>query len=320
MVAKVILNPYAGRWKALKRKSELESALRAAEIDYDLIVTERPRHAIDLARQAALEGFNPIIAAGGDGTSNEVINGILQAASYDRRITDIAYGIMPMGSVNDLAVNLSLPIDLGNAARVIATGDVLRIDLGMLIDHTDDMERDHYFDNNSAVGLEPCITLIQERITRISGEVRYIAAAIIGILKKPEWIMHLLWDDGEYEGPISLVTIGNNPLTGGVFYMTPHADPFDGKLTFVYGYMPTRRSILLTLPKTMKPDSGNYVEHSAIHEIHTTRLRIKSKQPTPLHTDGEIQSKSALDLEYSILPARLPMLLDVTRLKSSNKA
>ena len=132
--------------------------------------------------------------------------------------------------------------------------------------------------------------------------------------------MHLVWDEGEYEGPISLVTIGNNPLTGGVFYMTPHADPFDGKLTFVYGYIPTRRRIMMTLPKTMKAVDGNYVEHPAIHEVHTSRLRIKSKQHTPFHTDGEIQTKYALDLEYLVLPAHLPILLDVNRLKSSHKS
>jgi diacylglycerol kinase (ATP) len=319
MVAKVILNPYAGRWTAQKRKTELESALQAAGIEYNLIVTERPRQAISLARQAVLDGFNPIIAAGGDGTSNEVINGIQQAALIDNGPSNVAYGIMPLGSVNDLVENLRLPKDLRDAARVISKGDILKIDLGMLIDHTADMNRCHYFDNNSAVGLEPSITLIQERITRLSGDIRYITAAIIGILKKPEWNMHLVWDDGEYEGPISLVTVGNNPLTGGVFYMTPHADPFDGKLTFVYGYMPTRRSILLTLPKTMKSDSGSYVEHSAIHEIHTTRLRIKSKQPTPLHADGEIQTKTAIDVEYSVLPEHLPMLMDVTRYKKTNR-
>lgn len=319
MVAKVILNPYAGRWKALKRKQEVESALKAAGIDYELIITERPRHAIDLARQAALEGFNPIIAAGGDGTSNEVINGIQQAVSNNGSAGDIRYGILPLGSVNDLVVNLNLPKDLDNAARVIARGEVQKIDLGLIIDHTMNQEKLHYFDNNSAVGLEPSITLIQERIPYLSGEIRYVTAAIIGILKKPEWNMHILWDDGEYEGPISLVTIGNNPLTGGVFYMTPHANPFDGKLSFVYGFLPTRRGILTTLPKTMKSDSGNYVEHPAIHEVHSTWLRIKSKQPTPLHADGEIQSISALDIEYSVKPAQLPMLIDASRFQSSIK-
>jgi diacylglycerol kinase (ATP) len=319
MTAKIILNPYAGRWKALKKQAELEAALRATGIDYDLIITNRPRHAIELARQAVLDGHNPIIAAGGDGTSNEVINGIQQAKLVNDGFHEIRYGIMPLGSVNDLVENLNLPKDLTGAAEVIAKGEVVNIDLGMIIDHSANNKSIHYFDNNSAVGLEPSITLIQERIARLSGDIRYITAAVLGILKKPEWRMSLKWDEGEYEGLISLVTVGNNPLTGGVFYMTPHANPFDGKLTFVYGYLPTRRQIFLTLPQTMKSGSGSYIEHSDIHEIHTTWLRIKSKQPTPLHADGEIQSKHAVDIEYRVLPAQLPIFVNAARLKSSNK-
>jgi len=125
--------------------------------------------------------------------------------------------------------------------------------------------------------------------------------------------MHLSWDGGEYAGPVTVVTVGISPLTGGVFYMTPHADPFDGKLTFVHGSMPTRFKILRLLPKTMKPGAGSYVEHPDIHEIHTTWLKIHSDQPSPLHADGEIQSQVARDIEYTILPGYLPFLMNARK-------
>ena len=100
----------------------------------------------------------------------------------------------------------------------------------------EDNPKKRYFDNNSAIGLEPCITLIQQRISWLRGSIRYVVAALVGVAKNPQWNMHLQWEDGEYNGPATLVTAGNNPLTGGVFYMAPHADPFDGKLNCVYGY------------------------------------------------------------------------------------
>lgn len=314
MVAKIILNPYAGRWKAIKHKTDIENALSSAGVNFELDITERPRHAIELAHQSVLEGYNPIVAVGGDGTSNEVINGILKAQPSDLEKSGIAYGIIPLGSVNDLAVNLNLPTDLKLAAHNIASGNTQMLDLGMVIDYNTNQKKVYYFDNNSAIGLEPSITLIQERITFLKGDIRYITAALVGIFQKPQWTMSLEWEEGTYEGPISLVTIGNNPLTGGVFYMTPHADPFDGKLTFVHGYIPTRTQILKIFPKTMIPGQGNYVEHPAIHEIQTEWLRIKSHQPTPIHTDGEIQSKTATDLEYRVLPAHLPIILDGNKL------
>ena len=299
MTAKVILNPYADRWKAGKRKVEVENALNYAGVDYEITLTEMPKHGIKLAQQAVKEGYNPIIAAGGDGTFNEVLNGIVTENGNDG---SIIFGVLPLGSVNDLIVNLGLPRDVAASVGVIAQGNIEMMDLCKV--------NDYYFDNNSAVGLEAHITLIQQRIKRLSGSLRYVTAALMGILENTKWEMHLEWKGGEYIGPVTLVTVGNTPLTGGVFYMTPHANPFDGLLTFVYGFMPTRRKILSLLPRTMKPDEGSYVEHPSIHEVTSPWLRVRSVQPTPAHADGEIISKEIHDLEYQVIPNCLPILMD----------
>jgi len=299
MTAKIILNPYAGRWQARERKDEAEQALQDAGIEYDLEVTDGPGHAIDLAKQASKDGFNPIIAAGGDGTYSEVVNGIAQATDNDCSIT---FGVLPLGSANDLVDNLNLPLDLLSAAQVIANGTVHMMDLCMV--------NDRYFDNNAAIGLEPYVTLIQQRITRLKGSLRYLTATLMGVYDNPQWQMHLEWQGGEYSGLTTLVTVGNSPRTGGLFFMTPHANPFDGLLTFVYGFMPTRRKILSLLPRTMNSGEGSYVEHPSIHEISSPWLRIHSVGPTPAHADGEIFSEGIHDLEYKIFPNCLPILLD----------
>lgn len=307
MPAKVILNPYAGRWKAQERRVEAESALNDAGITYELDITKKPGDGVHLAYQAVLDGFSPIIAAGGDGSISEVTNGIAQALVSSAETAWPPLGILPLGSANDLAVNLGLPLDIYKSAQAIKTGSIRLMDLGQIIFGDDKKIR--YFDNNSAIGLEPTITLIQQRITRLRGVIRYLVATLIGIAQNPQWNMKLEWEGGDYDGPVTLVTVGINPLTGGLFYMTPHADPFDGLLTFVYGSMPTRLQILRLLPRTMKPSEGSYVEHDAIHEIHTPWMRIHSSSSTPLHADGEIQSASVHEMEYRILPGRLPVLI-----------
>ena len=91
--------------------------------------------------------------------------------------------------------------------------------------------------------------------------------------------------------------------------MTPNADPFDGLLTFVHGFMSTRREILSLLPRTMKPGEGSYVEHPAIHEISSPWLKVSSKQPTPAHADGEVFAEQIHELEYRVLPQSLPILM-----------
>ncbi len=310
MTAKIILNPYAGRWRGRQKQGEIEAAMKSVGMDYELVMTEAPNHGIELAYQAARNGYSPIISAGGDGSVNEVMNGIVSAA-MDTRKEPSVLGILPLGTVNDLMVNLRLPTTIPEAVKVIAGGYTRKIDLGEVVAW--DLERKktkkRLFDNNSAVGLEPSITLIQERIPWLRGSIRYILAALMGVAKNPQWTMHLQWDGGEYHGKATLVTVGNNPLTGGVFYMAPHADPFDGKISCVYGYMPTRLQILRVLPKTMKAGGGNYVEHPAIHEVNVTWLKIHTDQPTPVHADGEIQFSATQDIEYKVLPEFLPVLM-----------
>jgi diacylglycerol kinase (ATP) len=299
MSAKIILNPYADRWNALKRRPEAEAALQAAGVEYDFIVSDYPGHNEELAAQAYQEGYNPIIAAGGDSTFNEVANGIVQAAGEGP--TEVNFGILPMGTANDLADNLGLPKDLNQAAKIIAAGNTRPLDVCKV--------NDRYFINNSAVGLETSVSVQQTQMKRVKGIARYLLATLITIMRNPQWEMELTWDDGEYKGPVTLVSVGNNPRTGGIFYTVPHADPFDGKLSFVYGSMDKRLEILKVLPQTMKPEEGNYIEHPRVHEVHSTWLRIHTEPTTAVHTDGEVIDEAINDLEYRVLSGRLPMLL-----------
>ncbi|NJD58022.1 MAG: diacylglycerol kinase family lipid kinase [Anaerolineae bacterium] len=310
MTTKIILNPYAGRWKGREKRPDVESTMKSAGIEYDLVVTDAPNHGTDLAYQAVKAGYSPIVSAGGDGSVSEVMNGIV-AAAQELGVTPPPLGVLPLGSATDLLVNLGLPINIPEAVKVIAAGQTRRIDLGAVTawDIQGKNPKKRYFDNNSAIGLEPCITLVQQRISWLRGSLRYVVATLLGVLQNPQWKMHIEWEGGSYDGPATLVTAGNNPLTGGVFYMAPHADPFDGKLSCVFGSIPSRLKILQVLPRTMKAGPGNYVEHPAIKEINVSWLKIHTDKPTPLHADGEIQFEQTQDIEYQVLPDYLPILM-----------
>jgi diacylglycerol kinase (ATP) len=288
--ALVILNPYTGRWAGRRRRPEVEQALRAAGVAYELVETEGARHGERLAEQAARSG-RTVLVAGGDGTIGEVVNGLFRCRP-EGVLGPI--GILPVGTANDLVHNLGLPTALDRAAAVIAAGHTRRIDLGMA--------NEWVFDNNSAVGLEPVVTQHNISLVRLRGVVRYLAAALLAIRDGPRWQMHLTWDDGEYQGPVSLVSVGNGAVTGGLFRMAPAADPADGLLTFVYGFASTRRRMLGLLPRAI---SGSYVKDPAIHQHHTRRLTIETQPATPIQVDGELRSESLTEIVYQILPARL---------------
>jgi len=299
MTAKVILNPYSNRWNSQARWPDAEAALNVVGVKFELVESQHKGQVVELAEEAARKGFSPIIAAGGDGTISETVQGMVYAAQSENEPVG-PFGIMPLGSANDFVFNANMSADLQNAAQVIAAGNTRAIDLGFL--------NGRCFVNNSAAGLEPYVTIKHERIQWIKGMVRYLVAAMWAIMDKPKWTGTVKWDDGEYTGPLTLVTIGNGRRTGG-FFMTPHADLTDGRLTLAYGYRGTRFGMFMALPRTFKEGKGSYIELDGMYELNTTKVNIHLDQPSPAHTDGELFRGFVQDFEYSIQPGRLQLIV-----------
>ena len=293
--AKIIVNPYAGRWKAQAAITEIEQACQKIGLDYELVVTDGPDHGIEMAREAAQAGFSPIVAAGGDGSISEVVNGLMQVAG-----DGVAgpLGVIPLGSADDFTDMLGLEKEVEAACRVIQAGRTRTIDVGCV--------NGRFFDNNSAIGLEPMVTITQAAMKRVKGTPRYILAALKTIFNHKPWHMRLVWDDGEYKGPVALVSVGNSPRTGGAFWMTPRAEMDDGYLDFIFGEAMGRLTLLRLLPRTF---DGSHVENPRVQYARTTRLTIECDPPTPIQADGELFELSATRVEYTVLPGRLRVIV-----------
>jgi diacylglycerol kinase (ATP) len=291
---KVILNANSGTLSCDLKVDRIRQGMQAANLDYELIVTDHPAQGFDVAQQAALEGWPVVVAAGGDGTINEVVNGLLQSRGGD---VGPSLSIFPLGTANDLADELKLSRDINVACQRIAKGENRLIDVGLV--------NGRYFANNSAVGLEPVISLINDSMRQIKGNTRYILAALRGILQAKPWIMRLRWDTGMYEGPITLVSVGNSPRTGGAFYMTPQAKVDDGLLDFVYAGSMNRWQMLKLLPQTF---SGKHIHQPLVVYQQTKSLSITASPATPIQTDGEVFETGATEVHYQILPQKLRVI------------
>lgn len=293
--AQIIVNPYAGRWKARDQIPQIETALDRVEVQYRLAVTQKPGEGIEIARAAALAGMSPIVAVGGDSTCNEVINGLMAAAGEQ---TTVPMGIFPLGTANDLAYGLDIPAEIEKAAEIIAEGKTRQVDVGRV--------NGRFFANNSAVGLEPVITLENERLVRVKGVVRYLLAALICILRRPTWEMELAWDGHSHQGPVQLVSVGNNRRTGGVFFMTPKAEMDDGLLDFVFAPVLPRLKLLRLLPRTF---DGSHIQDPAVSYYRSSSLRIRCRPGTPIQTDGEVFEREAGEIVYDILGGKLTVIV-----------
>jgi diacylglycerol kinase (ATP) len=297
MALKIIMNPFAGRWKAMETRQELLAALDRSGVEYELTLTDYPEHGKELASEAVKAGYEVIVAAGGDGTVSEVINGMIHAVGDGPLPT---FGLLPMGTANDLADNLQYPKDIARAVKVLTGNHTVNLDVIQV--------NDRYFVNNAGLGLEPFVSIQQMKMKRLRGNVRYLVATLRAIMQNPQWEMDITWDGGSYSGPATMISVGNCARTGGIFYTVPHADPMDGKLSFVHGYLNGRLKIMKALPMIMKPAEGNISEHPAVHEIHCTWLKVRTKTPTPAHADGELFSEGLQDIEYRIHPGRVRLL------------
>lgn len=297
MKVKIILNPYANRWGAREKAGAVEAAFKAAGIHYDLTITDKPLVGTEAARTAVLDGYDAVVAAGGDGTISELVNGLIQA---NPAAPTVPFGIVPIGSANDFSKMVGLPGDIDGAVQVIVAGHTRPVDVGQI----QLPGRVHYFNNNSAVAMEPMITLEHIKIQRISGELRYYVALLKGVIKLKAWQMRLTWDDGRYEGPTYLLSVCNSPRTGG-FMMAPGALVDDGRFDFVLAPEVSKVAVVAILLRLLK---GTHIEHPKVTFKRTSRLTIESRPGTPLHADGEILGTAVSPITYQVLPGKLTLL------------
>lgn len=309
----VILNPSSGRGRAARIKGTLQNALTAAGVTFDYVETTAQGQGIELARQAAADGYGTVVAVGGDGTVNEVVNGLLQGPQRDQPESKLA--IISVGSGNDFAHTIGINQDPVVAAQVIARQKSRHCDLGHVRIHTTPdgssgtIER--YFNNNFGIGLDPQVTLESFKINRLSGIALYGLAALRALWKYQPPPLQLQWEtetgaQQERQSPLLLATVGNTARSGGGFHLAPNARVDDGLLDLVIADAMPRHKVLWLLPKAIP---GKHLADPAVTAVLIRKLRIRAERAFPLEMDGEVITQSAFDVELTVKPGRLQIIV-----------
>ena len=222
---KVILNPIAGRGYGGRAEPEIRRLLEARGVDFDLVLTEGLGHAVELAERAVRDGFEIVVAAGGDGTVHEVVNGLVGS--------DTAMGVLPVGTGNVWAKEIGLPTmslaqsdRLLSAARMLVDGEVRWVDVGRAGDRN--------FLNSAGVGIDASVAAQVEPRTRtakqLGGVIPYLVAGL-SIARDFQGMRSTIILDGRtVRTMMLLVVVSNIQLYGGVVKMTPEARLDDGLL------------------------------------------------------------------------------------------
>ena len=291
---KLILNPTANHGRSLQQAADLRSLMTNHNADW--AGTEYPGHAAELARQAGEQGYDLVVAVGGDGTVHEVVNGLMQVPPESRP----ALGIVPLGSGNDFAHILNLPVEPGEALLSAVNGQPHSLDVGSVRDENDRLE---YFNNTIGMGFDSVVNLYTRRITVIHGFLMYFIALIMTIFRHFDPLdLHVETDQETWDLKSLMLALGNGPREGGGFIITPEAKLDDGLLNYVTIKKISRLMMLRLVPEVMRGTHGRFKQ---VRMGTCRRMTVTSQQPLYVHCDGEIYAGFGTDvrkLAIQILP------------------
>ena len=292
--ARIIANPRAGGLRiplALNQLHQVAAALAEAGLPVEVCMTKRPGHARKLAREAVRAGMEMVVAAGGDGTVNDVIQ---ELAGHST-----ALGVLPLGTVNVWARETGIPLSLPDAARVLLYGVQRRVDLGRA--------GSRYFLMMAGIGFDAEVTRRVERslLKRIGLKmVEYMTTVgVLGVTQKPVRV-RIRRDGKGREVSALMLVIGNTRLYGGAFTFTRHAVADDGWLDVVVvggGGLLYRLGVLRNA-LLHRPRRGPRVRY---HQART--IRVESDEPLPVQVDGEVMG--TLPMTFSVSPLALTVIV-----------
>jgi len=260
-----------------------------------IALTSHPGHATELAAAAVAEKADTLIVIGGDGTLNEVINGLLALGpDHLPRI-----GIVPTGSSNDFSKSLGIPQSWRDACRTILNGRVRDVDVGRA--------GSHYFCSASCLGYFAEVAAGSLKMRGFGGSLRYIIPALSTIWRiGPGWEMTLTADRrGErcfaLTGVYGVLLVGNAPRFGGLT-MLPNARPDDGVLDCLVIETGRRWEALQLIPQVYR---RALAQHRKVTHFRATSLSVTLDRPTQICYDGQMGSSTIQNIDYSVLPQRL---------------
>jgi len=305
----VVVNPKASVGKSEKDWPLIKQLLIDAGIDFDDVLTEYPRHAIEIVRNAIVEkGYRKFISVGGDGTNNEVINGIFTQDAVPT--TDITMAALPIGTGNDWRRTFNIPLEYDEVVKVIKEGHTFAHDIGKLAYYNDGDPKIRYFLNAAGTGLDEmvCNTTNLMKQNGKGGTIRYLLSVVKCLLKyKVTHVQLTIDDEMVFDDNILSLSIGNGRFNGGGMMMMPNAVPDDGlfDLTVI-----RKVSIFKFAANVKNIYDGSFV--AKLKEVETFRgkkIRIVSIPPHSLmvETEGENLNNSPFDFE--ILPKAVNMVI-----------
>jgi YegS/Rv2252/BmrU family lipid kinase len=300
---KIILNPMADMGHSWQVARDLRAiTLEHGNVDWS--GTVYPGHAIELAKQAGDQGYEMVIAMGGDGTVHEVINGLMQVSENQRPVL----GIVPVGSGNDFAHAVGIPRQSDYALAHALKGEASAVDLGLM---TDEHGRTEYFDNTLGIGFDAIVTIRSHKLPVLRGFLMYLTAVIQTILldHNPACVQ-IETDQETFEDYVLMTTLCNGGREGGGFMLSPASKLTDGLMEYVLVRKVSRPMMFRLVPEFMNGTHPRFTKQIRMGAF--KKFGMTSDRPLYIHADGEILTSFGSNLRKVSFEA-IPNAIKVVR-------
>jgi len=300
---KIIVNPTSGRGHGRESIPQIERMLSEYNLDFDLVRTERPWHAAELAQETAATGYDVAVAAGGDGTANEVLNGLMQARQAG--LKKCAMGILCVGRGNDFAYGMGIPADLEAGCRALAQNHRRTVDVGRVSGGL--YPEGRYFGNGVGIGFDAVVGFEAVKMTHLTGFPSYIVAVLKTVslyYKAP--LAKIEYDGQTITQPFLMISIMNGQRMGGGFFMAPEGKPDDGLFDLCIAREVSRLRLFGLIPHFMQ---GTQAGQEPVTMARARRVVITAVEGVlPAHADGETLCTEGQRLEMELLPNQIEMI------------
>lgn len=299
----VIVNPNAGKRKGGKDWPVIADLLEKFSLPFRVVFTEARRHAIGIAKAAAEEGWSRMIVVGGDGTMNEVINGIFGQDKVPT--TSVTLGMITVGTGNDWGRMFNIPMDYHSAVEVISQQNTVLQDAGVVHFRQGDQQGERYFVNIAGIGFDAVVVSRANALKDKgkSGKLLYLWNILTNLFRYSHSHTVVEVDGVRSTNNVFSISIGIGKYCGGGMMQTPDAVADDGLFDITMIKKIGKFDVIRNIPKLY---NGKIIHHPKVQTYRGKKINIDSDPVIHLETDGESLGHSPFELD--IIPSSVKII------------
>ena len=301
LYTRLIVNPTAGAGKTAKKWPQIMVLLKSIGLHFEHDLTEAPGHAIELAKTAAKKGYELVVSVGGDGTINEIVNGLYDAGS----IGDVMLGIICTGTGGDYIRTIGIPRHHKEACQLLINPRKLVVDLGVVEYMSNGGMVKRLFVNFAGVGFDAEVVKATTQRFKVLGTVpSYLMGLLTTFLFYDNVEVSLKLDGKVDDRKVCAIMMSNGKYGGGRMLVAPQANPIDGLLDVLIINDLGKLDLLRSLPRIYR---GTHLTHPKVTVERVREMDIRSKKKMSIQADGELLGETPA--RFYILPTTLNVVI-----------